>query len=146
MRLQDIFQLLSYVVAIVSSVLAWASKRHSDKTMEKIELTKEEFARENEQLKRQQYLDDEKLRLISSFLGSINEYQSGNSVDFKNDALRSCGQVIPVCSNYQKQLVTKVSDAINNLEYPTSQEEWDKTRKIISEVTVNFYKAEDQLK
>lgn len=113
MRLQDIFQLLSYVVAIVSSVLAWASKRHSDKTMEKIELTKEEFARENEQLKRQQHLQDEKFRLISDFLGSINEYQAGNSFDFKNNTLRACGQVMPVCSDYQKQLVTKVTNAIN---------------------------------
>lgn len=146
MKLQDIFQLLSYVVAIVSSVLAWASKRHSDKTMEKIELTKEEFARENEQLKRQQHLDDERSRLFANFFGSINEYQATYKPDLKEKALRACGEVLPVCSDHQKKLVINVRNAIERMVYEPPQEVWDAVNQAISEANINFYKAEEQSK
>lgn len=144
MKLQDFFQLLSYVVAIISALFALISKWHSDKTMQKIELSKEEFARENEQLKRQQHLDDEKSRLIQNFLGSINEYQATHKFDLKEKALRACGEVMPVCTDYQKQLVIKVRDAINLMGYQPSQAIWDKTTRAISEATIKFNKNEEQ--
>ena len=51
-------QYLSFIVGIVSAALIYRSVKSNNRSMEKLELTKEEFARENEKIKREQFLKD----------------------------------------------------------------------------------------
>lgn len=150
MNWQLISQLLSYAVAIISALVSLFNNRKNNKTVKEIELTKQKFAQENEQLKRNQAAKDHKNKLITNFLGSINSYQATHTTDARREALRACGEVMSICNNDQKDLVNKVIDAINKMpDYPAysgiPQSVWDNTTKIISEATNNFVKlAQEQ--
>lgn len=146
MNWQLISQLLSYAVAIISALVSLFNNRKNNKTVKEIELTKQKFAQENEQLKRNQAAKDHKNKLITNFLGSINSYQATHTTDARREALRACGEVMSICNNDQKDLVNKVIDAINKMSgYSIPQSVWDNTTKIISEATNNFVKlAQEQ--
>lgn len=116
MKINEIFQLLSYIVAVISSVSALFSKLHGDKTIKEIELSKQAFAKENEELKRKQHLQDQRFNLLINFLGSINQFQAVITPANKQQALKAIGEVIPVCDSRQRQLVLKAKDAIDKID------------------------------
>lgn len=138
MNWQLITQLLSYAVAIISSVVSFTNNRKNNKTIKEIELTKQQFARENEELKRKQSLEDKKSNLISNFLGKINAYQGSHMPEAKEAALDAAGKVISVCTPKQKEMVNDVIDALNQMEYHAPQSVWDHTTKVIIDTTINF--------
>lgn len=134
-----ISQIFSYVIAIISSLVSFLNNRKNNKTIKEIELTKQKFALENEQLKRNQAIQDHKTQLITHFLGAINAYQASHRLDIHEEAMRACGEVISVCTPEQKKLVNEVLSALNEMKPRfTSQETWDRTAKIIAKATLEF--------
>lgn len=131
-------QLFSYAVAIISSLVSFFNNRKNNKTIKEIELTKQKFAQENEKLKRQQAEQDHKDQLVSNFLGAINAYQATHKFDLKEEALKACGEVMPICNDKQRELVDNVRKAINAMGYQPSQEVWDNCTKAINEATTKF--------
>lgn len=134
-----VVQILSYVIPVVSIIVSFLNNRKNNNTVKEIELTKQEFAKENEQLKRQENLQDEKNKLIANFLGSIATYQATHSLEALKKAVKSCGEVIPACNQFQRKLVTNTINAINDTSgFHPSQEAYDNCNRIISEVIAKF--------
>lgn len=101
-------QIGSVIVAVITTAVTFLNNRSNNKTVKELELTKQKFAQENEKLKRNQAIQDLKNKLISNFLGDLSA--SYNRYDLANlkQAQKSAGQVLPICTPKQKDLVSDV--------------------------------------
>lgn len=118
-------QYFSCVVGIVSAVLSYRSVKSNNRSTEKLELTKEEFARENEKIKREQFLQDEKLKrereaqnekqkLIANFLSSINVFSTTKTPELQEQAVSACSSLLPQLSGELYQIVNDIMNEIND--------------------------------
>lgn len=116
-------QYLSFVVAIISAALSYRSVKSNNHSTEMLELTKEEFARENEKIKREQFLQDEKFKrereaqiekqkLIAEFLSSINVFSATKTPELQERAVSACSTLLPQLSG---ELYKTVNDIMNEL-------------------------------
>lgn len=118
-------QYLSFIVGIVSAALSYRSVKSNNRSMEKLELTKEEFARENEKIKREQFLQDEKFKrereaqvekqkLIAEFLSSINVFSATKTPELQERAVSSCSTLLPHLSGELYKTVNNIMKDLND--------------------------------
>lgn len=108
-----IIQLISTISAIFTSVVALINCHVNNKTVRDIELTKEKFAKENEDLKRKQFLQDEQRQLISNYLSATQIFLVSHMPEDQKKAIDACSQVLPILTDEQKKIVTAESDEIS---------------------------------
>ncbi|WEV37695.1 hypothetical protein [Lactobacillus sp. ESL0677] len=126
-------QFISYAVAIISAYSAITNNKRDNQTIKEIELSKEDFARENEELKREQNLQDQKQKLISNFLSSINIFAGSMNGKNQAQALSDCGKVLSVLSHDKVKIVTDLMSTIQKVN-TTSWLTNDETQKIINAI------------
>ena len=118
-------QYFSCTVGLVSAFLSYRSVKSNSRSTEKLELTKEEFARENEKIKREQFLQDEQFKrereaqnerqkLIANFLSSINVFSVTKTPELQEQAVSACSSLLPILNNELYQVVYDIMNKIND--------------------------------
>ncbi|NKC42372.1 hypothetical protein HC141_00225 [Lactobacillus mulieris] len=100
--------LLKFFIYLLGPAIGCISAYYNHRTVIQVELSKEEFAREIEALKRENHLIDEKNKLILNFLGATNAYLSTYVTQDLQLALEASGKVLAVCTPKQADAVNSV--------------------------------------
>lgn len=108
--------LLQFCMYLLGPVIGCIGALYNYRAVIKAELSKEELARENEALKRKQFLNDEKHQLVLNFLGATNAYLSTYITKDLQLALENCGKVLVVCTPKQAEAVNEVIAKLHKMQ------------------------------
>lgn len=132
-------QFVSYGITALSLLVNLILNRQNLKNLRQIELSKQAFAKENEELKRQQNIQDFKNKTIADFLNAINAYQATHNRELAQKAMGACGMILPLCNEEQKKLINNVIKCMKEVnKYDSSKEAWDNESKAIYEASNAF--------
>lgn len=134
-----IAQFGSAVVALVSCLVTYGNNINNNKTIRKLELTKQQFAQENERLKRNQAIQDYKNNIIASFLGDLSACLNQFDIDNLKKAQESAGKAFPLCTSKEKELVKDTLLKIARAgEAYSSQKVWNSANNAILKTLSTF--------
>lgn len=137
--LNIVVQIASPIVAIVSTLVCRRNNIDNNKNVLKLETSKQEFAKEIEQLKREQALQDRRTELVSSFFGAVLAYSGSFKLVYRFKALETAGSALSVCTPEQAVLINKLTDAINELNTSfLNQSEIDQFKNLVSDSMIEF--------
>ena len=101
------------MVSAITVIFNYLSVKSNNRNTQHLELTKQEFARKNERLKHEQAAQNEKQKLISNFLSSINVFKTNLNFDTQKQAISSCSKLLPLVTDQQKEIIVKLMKKIN---------------------------------
>lgn len=107
-------QYLSIFVGVITVIFNYLSVRSNNRNTQKLELTKQEFARENEKIKRDQLIKDKHQALINNFLSSINVFAATKNFENREKAVTACSNLLPILNEDQSKIVITVLKQIND--------------------------------
>lgn len=106
-------QFLGFLVSAITVIFNYLSVKSNNRNTQQLELTKQEFARENEKLKHEQAVQNEKQKLISNFLSSINVFKTNLNFDTQKQAISSCSKLLPLVTDQQEKIIVELMKKIN---------------------------------